>query len=983
MRSEAPWRRLVPLALVLMASTTAAQLDPLLLRGPYLQSPTPESIVVRWRSDFPTDSRVRYGTAAENLDQEVTVPGARVDHEVLLDGLQPATRYYYAVGSSLVDLSSGADHTFLTPPVAGTRQPVRIWTFGDSGWGTTPEEGIADRMRDGYLAFTGERGTDVWILLGDNAYVAGTDGEYQVNFFDLFSGVLRGVPAWSTFGNHENFVAFSTPEACADNAMTGDECGDYYDMFTFTAQGEAGGVASDREAWHSFDYGNVHFLNLNSQDVDRTPGSPMLTWLEQDLAANSQEWTIAYFHHPVYSNGTHPTDTDTGEGSVTPPTPADDFAIQQMREHVLPILEAGGVDLVLTAHSHNYERSFLLDGHYGTSDTLTPAMVLDSGDGATDGDGAYRKAVGLFDDAHSGTVYAVVGTGSQAATARGHDAIRAVENRVGSLVIDVDGAVLNAMFVAADGSVGDHFTIVRGLDNAAPTANDDAVATAPATPVGIDVLANDSDPEDDLLTVQSITQPALGTATVEPDDTVTYTPGPELAEGTDSFTYTVNDGHGNTATATVTVTVTCPPLADGLFSDDLEPGPEPGWTFDPLLNDNPLSTTWTIREDPNAHSPTHVWFSESNENTSQKDDRLTSPPLDLSTASRLTFWHYYNFEQGFDGGVLEISTDAGATWEDLGEAMVNGGYGTGQISVFLGPTRPAWTGVSGPPMSRVEVDLGAYAGPDRLIRWRLFADYITLDPTVGWFLDDVEVTALVTGPGDCNLPPIARDDFAATESDTAVNIAVLANDSDPDGDPISLASVGAPANGTADAEADGSVTYTPAPGFAGADSFPYEITDGEATAGAVVRIAVTAPPLPSRARGNGTIDDDADSDSDAEFAFNARRDEDGEVTGWLTYDTDDDSDSDSDGDSDGGDEEDDPALDGSVRELTFLGGGRVVLEGAGFLKDGRFVTFRATAEDRAHPGAGVDRFGIEIFDAGGNRIYAAEGAITSGEVILD
>ena len=63
-----------------------------------------------------------------------------------------------------------------------------------------------------------------------------------------------------------------------------------------------------------------------------------------------------------------------------------------MRESLLPILEDFGVDLVLTGHSHSYERSFLIDGHYGTSGTLVPSMILDSGDGRPTGTGAYEKA---------------------------------------------------------------------------------------------------------------------------------------------------------------------------------------------------------------------------------------------------------------------------------------------------------------------------------------------------------------------------------------------------------------------------------------------------------------------------------------------------------------------------------------------------------------------------------------------------------------
>ena len=86
----------------------------------------------------------------------------------------------------------------------------------------------------------------------------------------------------------------------------------------------------------------------------------MLTWLEADLAANTNEWLIAFWHHPPYSKGSHDSDWE--------------MELIQMRENALPLLESYGVDLVLSGHSHCYERSYFLDGHYGRSSALRPEM---------------------------------------------------------------------------------------------------------------------------------------------------------------------------------------------------------------------------------------------------------------------------------------------------------------------------------------------------------------------------------------------------------------------------------------------------------------------------------------------------------------------------------------------------------------------------------------------------------------------------------
>jgi hypothetical protein len=135
-----------------------------------------------------------------------------------------------------------------------------------------------------------------------------------------------------------------------------------------------------------------------------------------------------------------------------------------MRANVLPTLESYGVDLVLTGHSHTYERSYLLDGHYGLSPTFDLAThALDSGDGDPAGDGAYRKAtLGLAPN--EGEVHAVCGSSSEVRTntTLNHPAHRVGLFELGSMVIDIDGDTLDARFLNSDVQVTDSFRIVKG-----------------------------------------------------------------------------------------------------------------------------------------------------------------------------------------------------------------------------------------------------------------------------------------------------------------------------------------------------------------------------------------------------------------------------------------------------------------------------------------------------------------------------------------
>lgn len=404
--------------LTAIINTNAA--PPALVRGPYLMSGTTTSIVARWRSHTRTDSRVRYGLSLQNLDRQVTISGSRTNHEVRLIDLQPDTKYFYSVGSSTGTLVSGPDYHFLTAPPAA--KPTRIWVIGDSGTASAQARAVWQE----YRAFTGARYTDLWLMLGDNAYQDGTDAQYQRAMFDMYPDLLRQTVVWPALGNHERSPA-------------------YFDMFTLPTEGEAGGVPSGTEHYFSFDYGNIHFVCLDPSLSDRSSEGPMCAWLREDLAANTNEWLIAFWHQPPYSKGSHDSD--------------DERDLYEMRENAVPILESFGADLVLCGHSHCYERSFLLRGHYGESSTLRSSMILDPGSGREGDAGPYVKQ----ENGH-GTVYVVAGSSGHATTGTmDHPAMYVSYLRMGSLVLDIDGNALHAQFLRENGDIDDYFSILKNL----------------------------------------------------------------------------------------------------------------------------------------------------------------------------------------------------------------------------------------------------------------------------------------------------------------------------------------------------------------------------------------------------------------------------------------------------------------------------------------------------------------------------------------
>ncbi len=427
---------------IVVAVATGAVTAQTVSRGPYLQQGDHDGIVVRWRTDIPTDSRLHYGVEPDCLANFVDDAILVADHEIELSGLSPATRYCYAVGTSS-ELLAGNDgtHFFKTAPLPGDSGPTRIWVLGDSG----TADANAAAVRNAYFAHTGAAYTHLWLLLGDNAYSNGTDLEYQSALFDVYPSMLRQSVAWPTLGNHD------TP----DGAVW-----PYFDIFTLPSAGEVGGLASGTEFYYSFDYANIHFVVLDSYISNRLAGSAMLTWLELDLAGTSQEWIVAYWHHPPYSKGSHDSDNPSGA----------DLQLVQMRENAVPVLEDYGVDLVLSGHSHSYERSYLIDGHYGDTTSFVEPMKLDGGDGNPAGDGAYSKVprgIGPYPGAGDGAVYTVAGSsGKISGGTLDHPAMQANHNVLGSVILEVNGNRMDATFLDHTGLTRDSFTLIKSCPDA-------------------------------------------------------------------------------------------------------------------------------------------------------------------------------------------------------------------------------------------------------------------------------------------------------------------------------------------------------------------------------------------------------------------------------------------------------------------------------------------------------------------------------------
>ncbi|MCJ8164130.1 phytase [Pontibacter sp. E15-1] len=418
-----------------------------LVRGPYLQMGSQSAITIRWRTSEPSDSRVEAGTQFGTYTLAASDARVSTEHEVRLEGLAPDTRYFYRVGSSAGMAQNSASNYFRTAPTATTTRKMRFAVFGDSG---INKNNVRTNTLTAYLDHVGDDPAEVMLILGDNAYDKGTDREFQQNFFGPFDGLLL-----------QNHVLFPTPGNHDYYATTqASRMGAYYQNFTMPKAAECGGEASGTEAFYSFDWGNIHFLSLDSYGVETddtrlydTLGA-QVNWVKKDLAGNTKPWVIAFWHHPPYTMGSHNADKED--------------ELIQIRQNFIRILERAGVDLVLSGHSHTYERSYLLNDFYGSEKTFDRASHTISQSSARYDNSAnscpYFTRAG---QKNKGTVYVVSGSSGQSTSVQAdypHDALPFSRNEGGMFLLEVEDNRLDGKFIQADGSVTDQFTVMQDVN---------------------------------------------------------------------------------------------------------------------------------------------------------------------------------------------------------------------------------------------------------------------------------------------------------------------------------------------------------------------------------------------------------------------------------------------------------------------------------------------------------------------------------------
>jgi acid phosphatase type 7 len=322
-----PWR--------VLASTTTTLVVALCLapasahaarRGPYLQNLQRDRITVCWETPSAQSGEVRLSDAAGNRIKSLSTTQPAARQEVVIDGLQPGSRYAYEVlvGDQHTLLGSG---TFSSPPLPG--QPFSFAISGDSRDGKKTAAVFSDLMLKAGVTTVIHTGD----LVGDGRQLS----QWDRDVFGPCGRLLANAVLWPAVGNHDR------------GSMPDSSQGVYETLFALPGQ----------EIFYSFDYGDAHFLVLDST----RPLPEQAAFAEADLTATKAKWRFAVWHSPPFSCGGHPSDIRT-------------------RTEIVPILARHNVDMIVNGHNHHYVLSKPIRHAYEPNQRHGYVQLIAGGGGA-------------------------------------------------------------------------------------------------------------------------------------------------------------------------------------------------------------------------------------------------------------------------------------------------------------------------------------------------------------------------------------------------------------------------------------------------------------------------------------------------------------------------------------------------------------------------------------------------------------------------
>jgi acid phosphatase type 7 len=473
------------LTLLLTVSMACAQTpatDSTFIAKPYLQigrTPSPTSLELLWHTsdvdatwavETRADAKAKWMPASAPKANRVAVAGiaAHRVYSALMAGLIANSTFSYRVlkNKKVVFAADGQ-----SPRTGET--PYRFVAFADIGAETVDQKKLASRA---FLAKP-----DFVVVPGDIVYERGQISEYRAKFWPIYNAdavgdmggpLLRSVPMICAPGNHDIDTRDLNkyPDALAYyyywsqplNGPKGAEGGPIVPVLTASADNRANFEAAAGDAYltmanYSFDYGNAHWIVLDSNPYVDFTDKTLSDWITADLAspaAQKATWKFVMFHHPGFNSSR-------------------EHYEQQQTRLLAPVFEAGKVDVVFNGHVHNYQRSFPLTFRPDKKGVLLVAGMGNKNVRGRVVNGSWKldkSFDGKTDTTPEGVIYLVTGAGGQTLynpeqnndpdswqkfTTQFHS------NSHSLTIVDMDGKSMTVKQVDVDGKELDSFKITK------------------------------------------------------------------------------------------------------------------------------------------------------------------------------------------------------------------------------------------------------------------------------------------------------------------------------------------------------------------------------------------------------------------------------------------------------------------------------------------------------------------------------------------